>query len=924
MYGQQKERRGNSPADDAFSPNGFTDDFHRSSINMGGATPRQYGQAAHTHVCHVPNTRCYEYAFTPQGDNGYTMTNPRRMESPSMSSYHARHLPTIEHIQFYPPHNGHLETPTYGQLNHVEAKMLHRKRRAKSLLILAGVAFVAMIVLDGVIQLTFPVEIDRRVTAANDARDGLDGRGAQKTASEQDEGGSAEEQRGIVRQLVGSFFDDGQSAPEGRDSISKLLPQLTNGNVINNDMNVNNNMKINQKQQRGLHRFPLLPKHALQSRQRRDLYHAQKPLPLHLRQDYEDDMYHAPPHQRRRMYPLTVTQDGKDVIVDARTHRQRQSRHSRGRRAQQQQQDEDILAESTLYETGALYQGYGTHYLDLWVGTPPQRQTVIVDTGSSVTAFPCTGCESCGADPSTGTVYHLDPDYDKSASSTFQEGQCSTGVKGQENTLCEIGVCSRVDTLDVTSPQYCKLAVAYAEGSTWTAAESSDVVYPAGPHEFALQEGERMENGVGIGMGDVREGQAFDWMDFRLRFGCQTKVTGLFRTQLEDGIMGMDNRKGSFWLQLRDHYRNAGHIQDETDPFDPAQFSLCYDRQPLSSNLEKGIGSGSMTIGGSDPLLHGTPMVFADNITPAEGWYTVHIKGMFLRTKGGSLAEHGTNTDGGNYIRVDADEKILNGNTQETNGPIVDSGTTDTYLSALLKAPFNEAWKKALQNPGAQYNNDPVNMTLEQIQMLPTIMVVLRGHASNAGGDPALGMVGHPNHAPMLQSNPEDTTPNSVSPNDVIVAIPPEHYMEESSKEAGKFTARIYFTERFGDRSILGSNVLMGHEVLFDNNAGRVGFAESHCDYERYMVEKGALLQALIDAETSVDTPSVNENAGQGLVTSAEASNTANPNSGTPEGGDVTVPQDFDLGVDNVLSSSGWSRRTQDINGLRQDIRIPG
>jgi len=30
-----------------------------------------------------------------------------------------------------------------------------------------------------------------------------------------------------------------------------------------------------------------------------------------------------------------------------------------------------------------LYQGYGTHYVDLWVGTPnPQRQTVIVDTGS--------------------------------------------------------------------------------------------------------------------------------------------------------------------------------------------------------------------------------------------------------------------------------------------------------------------------------------------------------------------------------------------------------------------------------------------------------------------------------------------------------------------------------------------------------------
>ena len=142
--------------------------------------------------------------------------------------------------------------------------------------------------------------------------------------------------------------------------------------------------------------------------------------------------------------------------------------------------------------------------------------------------------------------------------------------------------------------------------------EGSDVVYPAGPHEVALDSSERRaEEGIGAGMGDiVTDKKPFDWMDFRLTFGCQTKVKGLFSTQLEDGIVGMDNRPGSFWLQLHDHYKKNGYTQEEGNSFDPAQFSLCYDRQPLSLDLRSGVGSGQLTLGGSDPLLHHTPMVF--------------------------------------------------------------------------------------------------------------------------------------------------------------------------------------------------------------------------------------------------------------------------------------------------------------------------
>ena len=42
-----------------------------------------------------------------------------------------------------------------------------------------------------------------------------------------------------------------------------------------------------------------------------------------------------------------------------------------------------------------LFHGVGVHYAFVWVGSPPQRVSVIVDTGSRHTAFPCVGCK-CG------------------------------------------------------------------------------------------------------------------------------------------------------------------------------------------------------------------------------------------------------------------------------------------------------------------------------------------------------------------------------------------------------------------------------------------------------------------------------------------------------------------------------------------------
>ena len=87
-----------------------------------------------------------------------------------------------------------------------------------------------------------------------------------------------------------------------------------------------------------------------------------------------------------------------------------------------------------VYQSAPLSQGYGTHYATVWVGSPsPQRKSVIVDTGSHYTAFPCKGCQNCGEE------HHTDNNYDPDVSDTFrvvQCGHCSSSAR------CEGGRCA--------------------------------------------------------------------------------------------------------------------------------------------------------------------------------------------------------------------------------------------------------------------------------------------------------------------------------------------------------------------------------------------------------------------------------------------------------------------------------------------------
>jgi len=427
--------------------------------------------------------------------------------------------------------------------------------------------------------------------------------------------------------------------------------------------------------------------------------------------------------------------------IQRRRHRRRLKKSAQGPITQHE------ANESLGITSSPLYQGYGTHFVDLWIGTPSQRQTVIIDTGSGITAIPCQDCVNCGAE------YHIDSYFLEESSESFEDISCDK---------CSITDCS--------SSFNCKLEASYQEGSSWTAHEVSDSVYV----------GEAIEAPFDHPSKD----------SFRLRFGCQTALTGLFKTQLADGIMGMDLSNSSFWKQA--YAQNA--IPNQS-------FSLCFSRQ--SDADMKSSNAGVMTMGGSDSELHDTIMVYADQPN-TNSYFKVHVVKMYLRSGGGGSI---VSTNPTNIIeQINIDEKILN-----KDDIILDSGTTNTYLPTSLSRPFREAWRSI--TGGVWKDNRSVHLTQRQLQDMPTILFQLRGWERGIQDDLAEGLA--------ASVSPEN-------PNDILVAMSPKHYMEPS-KNGKKFFSRIYFGEEGG--GVLGANFMMGHDILFDVDNRRIGFAESTCEY---------------------------------------------------------------------------------------------
>ena len=308
-----------------------------------------------------------------------------------------------------------------------------------------------------------------------------------------------------------------------------------------------------------------------------------------------------------------------------------------------------------------LHARSGTHHVYMYIGSPPQRQTLIVDTGSRLTAFPCSPhCTECGM--------HASRQFDVNQSSSLSFVPCGECVLSRRDFELEAyfkgdGVGGNSGDGDVNvnlipnglrgtdghktemkrkscSKSHCEIHQRYTEGSSWNAFEVKDNVW--------------------LGFEDVNKSNLQHIEHSRpFVFGCQTSEEGLFQNQYADGIMGL-----SMYTQtLVGSLHEQGSVQHES-------FSLCFNSKGGHIALG-GISSGNGLAQQNDHgIKHLSPMQFIPLARENTWYYTVHVTSI-------SVGEHVLPSDTFQYLN-------------DHKGTIVDSGTTDTFLSHKIAKVRNE------------------------------------------------------------------------------------------------------------------------------------------------------------------------------------------------------------------------------------------
>lgn len=315
--------------------------------------------------------------------------------------------------------------------------------------------------------------------------------------------------------------------------------------------------------------------------------------------------------------------------------------------------------------------GYGIHFMDVFIGNPAQRRRLAVQTASDYTAFPCQDCTDCGGLKSSF--------YNFTQSPGFVRVPCGQCTSRQGNEECQ-------------EDNQCKVSYNDLDLSSWKGYEVVDASYIAGP-EFS---GDTPLVGT-----DVASLNGFPML-----FVCQTKTRGYYANQVQDGILSISPAPTSFINQAF----AAGKLP-------MPRVALCYDRSQSVRTSNELTQVGAVTLGGYDTNYLQTEMVYARNL--ANNKYRVNFVNLYLRIGGGTsvLSQPGQQS------------VVVEMPTQIDPGAYVDNGIPYLTLDERWEAPFRVAWKVAA---GSEFSYAQLELTEFELLRLPTLLLELEGNPGDA------------------------------------------------------------------------------------------------------------------------------------------------------------------------------------------------
>ena len=196
-----------------------------------------------------------------------------------------------------------------------------------------------------------------------------------------------------------------------------------------------------------------------------------------------------------------------------------------------------------------------------------------------------------------------------------------------------------------------------------------------------------------------------------------------------------------------------------------------------------GSKGGKMSLGGIDTSIH-TSAVHYTPYNKQDGYYGIELVDILIN--GQSLG---------------LEPEVLNAN----RGMVIDTGTTDSYWSPEIGQAFKREFLLAFghgyedEDEDEQNNNGHFPSSLHDLSIFPTITLQVKGEP----GEP-----------------------------DFPLTISPSRYLDRTFNG---FAGNIHLNEDSG--GVLGARTLSEHDIIFDRQHHRIGFAPARCDDQKKIVQ---------------------------------------------------------------------------------------